>query len=448
MAVVDAILRRLLQLHPKVIDLTLERLERLLEQLDHPENKLPPVIHVAGTNGKGSTIAFMRAIMEAAGLGVHVYSSPHLVRFNERIYLAGQDANKGDLISDDHLSALLEECESVNGDTSITFFEITTAAAFLAFSRTPADYVLLETGLGGRLDATNVIEKPSVCVITPVDLDHQQYLGETLADIAAEKSGILKRNVPAIIGPQHDEVRDVIEHIGSRVGSPLQIADQDWQAYEQHGRLVFQNDKELLDLPMPQLIGQHQIINAGTAIATVRALDDKRITAKHIETGLETVEWSARLQKLEPGDLHEWAPAGSEIWLDGGHNPAAGQALAVALAELNDRSPRPLVLIVGMLNSKDPIGYFEAFEDMAHVVFTIAIPHEENALSGEVLANIALQANLDAYPQNSLKEALNAAAEFCNAPRILIGGSLYLAGHVLAEHRNEQASLISGTTKF
>lgn len=443
MAMVDAILQRLLQLHPKVIDLTLERLERLLVRLDHPEKKLPPVIHVAGTNGKGSTIAFMRSILEAAGLGVHVYSSPHLVHFRERIYLAGND-----LISNDDLSELLEECEQVNGSDPITFFEITTAAAFLAFSRQPADYVLLETGLGGRLDATNVIDKPAACVITPVDLDHQQYLGETLKEIATEKAGILKTGVPAVIGPQHDEVRETIERIGVERNVPLQFANQDWQAYEQHGRLVFQNDNQLLDLPLPGLVGQHQITNAGTAVATIRALNDDRVNAKHIEAGLEKVQWPARLQKLEPGDLHEWAPAGSEIWLDGGHNPAAGQALATGLAELNDRASRPLVLIIGMLNTKDPIGYFEAFEDMAHVVFTIAIPNEENALSAEVLANIALQANLDAYPQASLKEALNAAADFCNAPRILIGGSLYLAGFVLAEHRGDQVGLVSGTTKL
>lgn len=443
MAMVDAILQRLLQLHPKVIDLTLERLERLLMKLDHPETKLPPVIHVAGTNGKGSTIAFMRAILEAAGLGVHVYSSPHLVHFNERIYLA----NNG-LIDNSDLSKLLEECEQVNGSAPITFFEITTAAAFLAFSRQRADYVLLETGLGGRLDATNVIKKPIACTITPVDLDHQQYLGETLKKIATEKAGILKTGVPAIIGPQHDEVRETIERIGVEKNVALQVANQDWQAYEQHGRLVFQDNNQLLDLPMPGLVGQHQIINAGTAIATIGALDDNRITAQHIENGLMRVQWPARLQKLEPGDLHEWAPAGSEIWLDGGHNPAAGQALATSLAGLNDRAPRPLVLIIGMLNTKDPIGYFEAFQDMAHVVFTIAIPNEENALSGEVLANIALQANLDAYPQPSLKEALNTAAEFCDAPRILIGGSLYLAGHVLAEHNGDQIGLVSGTTKL
>ena len=443
MAMVDAILQRLLQLHPKVIDLTLERLKRLLVKLGNPETKLPPVIHVAGTNGKGSTIAFMRAMIEASGLGAHVYSSPHLVHFNERISLA-----KSGLIEEDYLSELLEECEQVNGGDPITFFEITTAAAFLAFSRRPADYVLLETGLGGRLDATNVIDKPAVCVITPIALDHQQYLGETLKEIAAEKAGILKAGAPAVIGPQDETVRSVIESVGHRKNLKMLFADQDWQAYEQHGRLVFQDSTQLLDLPLPGLAGQHQIINAGSAIAALVALNDDRLKVEHFERGLETVEWQARLQKLPPGDLHEWAPAGSEIWLDGGHNPAAGQALAVGLAELNDRSPRPLVLIIGMLNTKDPIGFFEAFEDMAHVVFTITIPNEANALSAEVLSNIALQANLEAYPQASLKEALNAAAEFSDTPRILIGGSLYLAGYVLAEHKGEQTGLVSGTSRI
>jgi dihydrofolate synthase/folylpolyglutamate synthase len=443
MARVDAILRRLLQLHPKVIDLTLERLWRLLDLLDHPEGKLPPVIHVAGTNGKGSTIAFMRAILEAAGLRVHVYSSPHLVHFNERIYLG----NKKALIENDALSALLEECESINGDASITFFEITTAAALLAFSRQPADYVLLETGLGGRLDATNVIDKPAISVITPVDLDHQQFLGETIEEIATEKAGILKKDVTGIIGPQHDNVREVIENVARKVGAPLQIANQDWQSFEQHGRLVFQNQQELLDLPLPGLAGQHQITNAGTAIAAIGHLDKPAITANHIKEGLQNVDWPGRLQKLERGPLHGWAPAGSEIFLDGGHNPAAGVALALGLANLNDQHPRPLALIIGMLNSKDPIGYFQAFEDVAQIVFTIPIPHEENALSGEILANIARQAGLEAHPKKDLETALNSIEEFCQAPRILIGGSLYLAGHVLAAHHEEIISTVSGTTK-
>ncbi len=446
MAVVDDILRRLLQLHPKVIDLKLDRMWDILARLGHPEQKLPKVIHVAGTNGKGSTVAYMRAIIEAAGLKAHVYSSPHLVQFAERIYLGGNNG-KGGQISDEALSKLLEECEQKNGGRPITFFEITTAAAFLAFSREPADYLLLETGLGGRLDATNVIEKPTVSVITPIDLDHQQFLGDTLKEIAFEKAGILKSGVPGIIGPQHNDALEVIESVGLDKKVTLSIANQDWQAYEQHGRLVFQAESELLDLPLPALLGQHQITNAGTAIAAIRALKDERISAQHIEQGLLNVRWPARLQKLDHGRLHQWAPAGAEIWLDGGHNPSAGHALALSLAQLNDRSPRPLILIIGMLNTKDPIGYFQAFEDIAHMVFTIAIEGEENALSGEVLANIASQAGLEAYPKPDLETALNDVEAICPTARILIGGSLYLAGNVLAKHNGITASSVSGTTK-
>lgn len=442
MAVVDAILRRLLHLHPKIIDLTLDRMWRLLGKLDNPQRKLPPVIHVAGTNGKGSTIAFMRGMLEAAGLDVFTYTSPHLVHFHERIYLGGAGH-----ISDDALSALLEECERVNGSDPITFFEITTAAAFLAFSRQRADYLLLETGLGGRLDATNVIEHPAACVITPIDLDHQQYLGETLADIAREKAGILKTGVPAILAPQSDRAGKAVEHVAREKSVPLLVADQDWQAYEQHGRLVYQSETELLDLPVPRLKGQHQLVNAGTAIAALRALNDLRISARDIENGLQKAVWPARLQKLAPGFLHEWAPAGSEIWLDGGHNPAAGRALAQALADLNDQSARPLVLIVGMLNTKDPGGFFEPFAELAQAVLTIAIPGEENALSAKVLASLAAGAGLEAHAMANLETALDAVARYGDNARILIAGSLYLAGNVLAVHNGQQASLISGTTK-
>lgn len=442
MAVVDAILQRLLHLHPKIIDLTLDRMWTLLEKLGNPHLNLPAVIHVAGTNGKGSTIAFMRTIMEDAGLSVSTYTSPHLVHFHERIYLGG----KGH-IADKDLSALLKECEKANGSDPITFFEITTAAAFLAFSRQKSDYLLLETGLGGRLDATNVISDPALCIITPVDLDHQQFLGETLADIAGEKAGILKKAVPAVIAPQPDSARDRIERIAFERSTPLSIGNQDWQVYEQHGRLIFQNDHELLDLPMPGLKGRHQVTNAGTAIAAIRQLGDERITTRHIESGLDGAGWPARLQKLAPGFLHEWAPAGCEIWLDGGHNPAAGRALAEALADLNDRSPRPLVLIAGMLNTKDPGGFFEPFAELAQVVFTIAIPNEENALSAKVLASLAAQAGLSSRAMPNLETALDGVAQYSDNARILIGGSLYLAGNVLALHNGEQSSLITGTTK-
>ena len=303
----DAILMRLLALHPKIIDLSLVRMERLLSRLGNPEQKLPRVIHIAGTNGKGSTLAFMRAMMEAAGLKVHAYVSPHLVRFHERIRLAG------DLISEPELVALLEECETANGPEPITFFEITTAAAFLAFSRRPADYLLLEVGLGGRLDATNVIDKPAVSVITSIGLDHQQYLGDTIKEIAREKAGILKRSCVGVLGANSPEVREEIERVATGVGTPLKISGQEWQAYTQHGRLVFQDEDGLLDLPLPALAGPHQIDNAGNAIAALRVLNDSRVTEEAIAEGLRNVSWPARMQKLGAGHLREFVSQGTEI---------------------------------------------------------------------------------------------------------------------------------------
>ncbi len=331
----DAILNRLLSLHPKIIDLSLERMERILARLGNPEEKLPPVIHVAGTNGKGSTVAYIRSILEQAGLKVHCYTSPHLVKFHERIYVAGET------IAEEKLSALLEECEAANGDAPITFFEITTAAAFLAFARTPADYLILEVGLGGRLDATNVIAKPALSVITTVDYDHQQYLGNTLTAIAHEKAGILKKGVPAIIGVQPDEARAEIERVAERTGAPVFIANQDWQSFEQHGRLVFQDENGLLDLSLPQLKGRHQVDNAGNAIAAIRMLDDKRVSELHIEQGLKSVVWPARMQRLGAGALTSLLPKDAELWLDGGHNPSAGRVIARAFSDINDRHSRP-----------------------------------------------------------------------------------------------------------
>jgi dihydrofolate synthase / folylpolyglutamate synthase len=378
-ALSDAILTRLLSLHPKIIDLSLDRMHSILGKLGHPERKhLPPVIHVAGTNGKGSTVAYLRHIMEAAGLKVHAYTSPHLVKFHERIRVAGE------LIAESDLTALLQECEEANAQEPITFFEITTAAAFLAFSRTPADYLILEVGLGGRLDATNVIDHPALCVITTIDYDHQQYLGDTLSLIAHEKAGILKRGCPAIIGVQPDEARAEIERVAERVRAPAAIAGQDWQAYEQHGRLVFQDENGLLDLPMPQLKGRHQIDNAGNAIAAVRKLDDSRITDRHIAEGLKATTWPARMQRLGQGMLSNLVPAEAELWLDGGHNPSAGRVLAQAFSELNDRHSRPLVLVWGMLNTKDVGSFIGSFAGVASRVVTITIPDEENAVKAEV----------------------------------------------------------------
>ena len=438
MGMSDAILTRLLSLHPKIIDLSLGRMQRILEQLGNPEKHVPPVIHVAGTNGKGSTVAFLRHIMEAAGLKVHAYTSPHLVKFHERIRVAGG------LIAESDLAALLEECEAVNQGLPITFFEITTAAAFLAFSRTPADYLLLEVGLGGRLDATNVIDKPLVSVITAIDYDHQQYLGDTLALIAHEKAGILKRDCKAIIGAQPDAARAEIERVAERIRSPLSIAGQDWQVFEQHGNLVFQDEAGLLDLPMPQLKGRHQIDNAGNAIAAIRAVADPRIADRHIAQGIKATIWPARMQRLGQGALSAHIPAESELWLDGGHNPSAGRAMAQAFSELNDRHSRPLVLIWGMLNTKDVGNFIGCFEGVASRVIALTIPGEENAVSAEALAEAARKHGLPAETASGLEAALQQASLAVPAPRILICGSLYLAGRVLASHDNEETTGASG----
>ncbi len=442
MAVSDAILTRLLSLHPKIIDLSLDRMWRILERLGHPERKLPPVLHVAGTNGKGSTVTYLRSAMEAAGLSVHCYTSPHLVKFHERIRL-GQPGGGG-FIAEDELTALLEECDAVNGGEPITFFEITTAAAFLAFTRHPADYLVLEVGLGGRLDATNVIARPALSIITMVDYDHQQYLGNTLTEIAREKAGILKRDVAAIIAPQPDEARAEIERCAETVRAPLLIANQDWQAYEQHGRLVYQDESGLLDLPLPQLPGRHQIDNAGTAIAALRCLSDARIAESHIAQGLKTASWPARMQRLGPGALWSHIPKESELWLDGGHNPSAGRALARAFSELNERVSRPLVLIWGMLNTKAADDFISSFSGIAHRVVTLTIPDEENAVAARDLAETARRQGLSAETADNLEDALKQAAQITPAPRILIVGSLYLAGRVLATHSGETMSQVTG----
>ncbi len=438
MALSDAILTRLLSLHPKIIDLSLGRMEALLAKLGHPERKLPPVIHVAGTNGKGSTVSYLRHIMQAAGLTVHAYTSPHLVKFHERIRVAN------DLISEADLTALLEECEQVNGGEPITFFEITTAAAFLAYSRTHADYLILEVGLGGRLDATNVIGDPAVSIITTIDYDHQQYLGDTLSLIAHEKAGILKRGRPAVIGVQPDEARAEIERVAARVAAELYIAGQDWQAFEQHGHLVFQDENGLLDLPLPQLRGRHQIDNAGNAIAAIRVLDDARIKDAHIAEGLKSTTWPARMQRLGHGALSALVSAESELWLDGGHNPSAGRVLAQAFSELNDRHSRPLVLVWGMLNTKDVGSFIGCFAGIASRVITITIPDEENAVPAEKLAEAARAHGLAAETAPGLDAALRQASSTVPAPRILICGSLYLAGRVLAAHGNEEMTQVSG----
>lgn len=417
----DVILERLMSLHPKIIDLTLDRVWRLLERLDHPERVLPPVIHIAGTNGKGSTQAMIRAGLEAAGQRVHAYTSPHLVRFHERIMLAGE------LISEPELTAFLDECERANGGEGITYFEITTVAGLLAFARTPADYTLLEVGLGGRLDATNVIDEPALTIITPISLDHQQYLGETLAEIAAEKAGIIKRGVPCIVGPQPDEAMEVIEATAARLGAPLIAYGQHWHVWEERGQLVFQDENGLRELPLPQLIGAHQVLNAGAAIAALRHLgfDDTAF-----EAATRDATWPARMQRLRKGTLVD-AANGAELWLDGGHNPAAGLALTEALSRLPER---PLHMICGMLNTKDVTGYLEPLAQLAQSLHAVSIPDTAATLSAQETMQAAQSVGMTATTADSVHDAIAAlVAQDANA-RILICGSLYLAGDVLREN--------------
>jgi dihydrofolate synthase/folylpolyglutamate synthase len=431
---VDAIVARLAALHPKRIDLSLDRIERLLAALDHPERKLPPVIHVAGTNGKGSTIAFLRAILEAAGKRVHVYSSPHLVRFNER-YRLGQPG-EGVLVSDAELSATLEECERANAGAPITVFEITTAVGLVLFARHPADVLLMEVGLGGRLDATNVIEHPLATIITPISIDHTDFLGDTLEKIANEKAGILKRGTPAIVAAQTRDALAVIERQAAKLNAPLKIAGEDWTATEERGRLVYQDEAGLLDLPAPKLYGRHQFENAGLAIAALRAIKPFKIAPAAYEAGMIKADWPARLQRLAAGRLVELAPAGSELWLDGGHNPDGGRAVAAALADLEERVSRPLVLIVGMLASKDCAGFLSNFTGLARRMIAVPVPGAEKGMSAEAVADAARAIGLPATSRDNLIEALDAARklDLDPPPRILITGSLYLAGEVLREN--------------
>ncbi|PKP74164.1 MAG: bifunctional folylpolyglutamate synthase/dihydrofolate synthase [Alphaproteobacteria bacterium HGW-Alphaproteobacteria-6] len=417
----DLILARLLALHPKIIDLTLDRVWRLLAALGHPERRLPPVIHIAGTNGKGSTQAMIRAGLEAMGGRVHAYTSPHLARFHERIRLAGE------LISEEYLSEILEECESTNAGARITYFEITTCAALLAFARTPADWTLLEVGLGGRLDATNVLERPCLTIITPVSIDHQQYLGETLPEIAGEKAGILKRGVPCVVGPQDDAALAVIEARAAALGAPLLVQGQHWQAFEERGRLIFQDETGLLDLPLPNLPGPHQIDNAGAALAALRHLG---ATEAACEAAVTRAFWPARMQRLIRGPLVE-AAATCELWLDGGHNPAGGQAVAATLARM---APRPTHLVLGMLDTKDIAGYLRPLAGRAKTLTAVSIPGEASTLSAEATGDAAARAGIDAGTAPDVLSAVRAIASQGPGARILICGSLYLAGHVLRQN--------------
>lgn len=424
------------RLHPRKIDLGLDRIKRVLGALGHPQNKLPPAIHVAGTNGKGSTVAFLKAMVEGSGARAHVYTSPHLVRFNERIALSGQPINDARLID------VLKRVEAANEDKPLSFFEATTAAAFLAFAETPADFAIIEVGLGGRYDATNVFT-PAACAITPIDLDHAEFLGRDIVGVAREKAGIMSPDVPVFIGPQRDDVRQALMLEAERVGCAAYVWGEDFRAYRQHGQIVFETPKSLTDFPAPALAGEHQIMNAGLAIAVAQNLG---LSRDAISKGMQTVVWPARMQALRRGPLVEMAQdAGAEVWLDGGHNPHAAQALATHMASLEARSPRPLILVMGILANKNAGGYLDFFEGLGAGLIAVSIS-DHASLSPETLCELAKSRGFATAIGDNLTDAMQKALNMGEAlsresvdqtptsPRILICGSLYLAGEVLAEN--------------
>ncbi|PPQ39089.1 dihydrofolate synthase / folylpolyglutamate synthase [Rhodoblastus acidophilus] len=431
MSPTDPILARLLDLHPKKIDLALDRMHRLLAALGDPQRRLPAVIHVAGTNGKGSTVAFMRATLEAAGLGVHVYTSPHLVRFNERIRLA--DRAGGRLVSDAVLSAAFDAVETANAGAPITFFEATTAAAFKLFSEHPADVLLLEVGLGGRLDATNVIDAPACAVITPISRDHVEFLGDSLEAIAREKAGILKRGAPAVFSAQDAAAQAALEQEAARLGVRPRIFGQDYLSRREGGRLIYEDASGLLDLPLPRLPGAHQTVNAGAALAAVRAVFPD-LAPQAFEQGMTRAEWPARLQNLGGGRLAGLLPRGAEIWLDGGHNEAGAKALAQAMAERAAVLPLPLVLIYGALKTKSPEAFLRQFAGLAAQVLVVPLHGDQASWPPEEIVAVAGRIGLAARTEPDAVGALRSLARDERAPplRVLIAGSLYLSGDVLA----------------
>lgn len=430
----DAIIARCLALHPKLIDLSLDRSRRLLARLHHPERRLPPTIHVAGTNGKGSTIAFMRAILEAAGFRVHVYTSPHLVRFHERIRLGR--VGGGRFVDEGRLAAALTRAEAVNGGDLITVFEITTSAAFSIFAEEPADVLLLEVGLGGRMDTTNVIDAPAAAVVTAIGHDHAEHLGHTLAGIAGEKAGIFKRGCPAVIAPQeHPEAEAALRRAADKAGAgPVLVGAEHFTVHAERGRLVYQDDSSLLDLPTPRLFGRHQLQNAATAVAAVKAAGFGDLEARVFEAGLLSADWPGRLQRLSQGRLPLIAPEGAELWLDGGHNPDGGRAVAAAMADLEERSPAPLILVAAMLATKDAEGFLANFKGLAREIVAVPMSAQMAARPPADLAAIAARIGFRASVAPGIEAALDGLHETTleRPPRILICGSLYLAGEVLA----------------
>jgi dihydrofolate synthase/folylpolyglutamate synthase len=435
----DELIARLSALHPRQIDLSLDRMHGLLARLDHPERKLPPVIHVAGTNGKGSTIAYLRAILEAAGLRVHVFTSPYLVRINE-CYRLGR-VGGGRLVGDDELRATLEHCERVNAGNPITIFEAETAAAFCLFAENPADVALLEVGLGGRLDSTNVIDAPLATVIAPVSMDHTEFLGDTLTSIAGEKAAIIKRSAPVICAEQFPEAMTVVEAQANRMRAPLYAAGQQWHVSVECGRLVYQDDRGLMDLAAPKLFGRHQFDNAGLAIATLRAQAAFKINPAAFERGIVSAEWPARMQRLTSGKLVDQGPKACEIWLDGGHNAEGGRVAAAALGDLEERVSRPLVVIAGMMANKDAESFLANFAGLTRHIMAVQIPGRNNAMPPDRLADAARALGMRVETSPGIEAALQSLARLAYEvpPRILITGSLYLAGHVLAANGTSPA---------
>ncbi|MEM7729267.1 MAG: folylpolyglutamate synthase/dihydrofolate synthase family protein [Pseudomonadota bacterium] len=436
MTEIERALDELRRLHPKKIDLGLSRIERVLDALGRPQDRLPKTVHVAGTNGKGSTVAMLRAMLEGTGARVHVYTSPHLVRFNERIVVAGRE------IEDEALVDVLRRVRDANDGAPLSFFEATTAAAFLAFAETDADYAIIEVGLGGRYDATNVFT-PALSAITPIDFDHAEFLGRELEGIAGEKAGIIKPSIPVFTAPQRAEAQAVIERVASANDAPIKRWGRDFRAYRQQGRLVFETETELLDLPEPALAGEHQIMNSGLAIALARELG---IGGDAIGRGLMSAHWPARMQPLTTGPLVDIAAeAGAEVWLDGGHNPHAAQALSTHMAGLEARSPKPLILVMGILANKNAGAFLDYFEGLAAGLVAVEIDGHAS-LSPDVLTELASARGLATVIGNNLTDAMQKAVNMGEAlsrqtvdepiipPRILICGSLYLAGQVLAEN--------------
>jgi dihydrofolate synthase/folylpolyglutamate synthase len=438
----DRLLAELRTLHPRLIDLSLGRIVRLLGKLGDPHERLPPVVHIAGTNGKGSTGAFLKAMLEAAGKRVHVYTSPHLVRFHERIELGRADG-KARPIAEAGLVDVLTRTRAANAGDHITYFEITTAAAFLAFAEHPADALILEVGLGGRLDATNVVTRPALSILTPISLDHQDKLGATLPAIATEKAGILKRGVTSVVSRQRPEAEAVIRAQAEAIGAPLIVWGEDYEAFEQRGRLVYQSEARLMDLPQPALMGHHQIGNAGTAIAAALQLKSLGITDAAIERGLTGARWPARMQRLDNGPLSRLLEPGSELWLDGAHNEDGARAIAQTLAELDERLPKPVGLIVGMMGHKDPAAFLQHFRGLVRRVVTVPVPElSYTTQDPAALAKTAAAAGLMADAAPDVGAAIHRLQKTEKGPlRILICGSLYLAGPVLALQEGVQPQL-------